>query len=61
MVKELGDALPVLGELLQRRQVEWRCLLTNAVLLEFAALCPGGSAFEQGNQLPAPLSSFDWF
>ena len=47
MAKLLGDFLPVLGELLQYRQVEWQCLLTNAVPLVFAvALCSGGSAFE---------------
>ena len=62
MAKLLGDFLPVLGELLQYRQVEWQCLLTNAVPLVFAvALCSGGSAFEQRNQLAAPLSGFDWF
>ena len=60
MAKELGDMLPVLGELLQRRQVGWQRLLANAVPVAFAgALCSGGSAFEQGNQLAAPLSGFD--
>ena len=47
MAKLLGDLLPVLGELLQRRQVECQCLLTNTVPVAFAvALCSGGSAFE---------------
>ena len=62
MAKLLGDLLPLLGELLQYGQVEWERLLTNAVPLAFAvALCSGGSAFEEGNQLAAPLSGFDWF
>ena len=62
MPKLLGDLMPVLRELLQRRQVKWQCLLPNVVPMEFAvALCSGGSAFEQDNQLAAPLSGFDWF
>ncbi len=62
MAKLLGNVLPALGELLQCRQVERQRLLTNAVPMAFAgALCSGGSTFEQGNQLPAPLSGFDWF
>ena len=62
MAKLLGDLLPLLGKLLQYGQVEWERLLTNAVPLAFAvALCSGGSAFEEGNQLAAPLSGFDWF
>ncbi len=60
MPKLLGNVLPVLGELLQRRQVERQRLLPNAVPLAFAfALCSGGSAFECGNQLAAPLFGFD--
>jgi hypothetical protein len=60
MAKELGDLMPALGELLQHRQVERQRLLPNAVPLAFAfALCSGGSAFEQGNQLAAPLFGFD--
>jgi hypothetical protein len=43
--KLLGNLLPALRKLLQRRQVYRQCLLTNA--------------FEQGNQLAAPLSGFD--
>ncbi len=62
MAKELGDVLPVLGELLQRRQVERQRLPPNAVPMAFAvALCSGGSTFQPGNQLAAPLSGFDWF
>ena len=62
MPKLLGDLMPVLRELLQRRQVERQRLLPNAVPMAFAvALCSGGSAFEQDNQLAAPLSCFDWF
>ncbi len=58
--KLLGNLLPALRKLLQRRQVYRQCLLTNAVPVAFAvALCSGGSAFEQGNQLAAPLSGFD--
>ena len=34
--KLLGDLLPLLGELLQHRQVEWQCLLTNTVPVAFA-------------------------
>jgi hypothetical protein len=62
MTKLLGDLLPALRKLLQRRQIEWQRLLANAVpmLLAFA-LCSGGSAFEQGNQLVTPLFGFDWF
>ena len=60
--KLLSDLLPLLGELLQHRQVECQCLLTNTLPMVFAiALCSGGSAFEQRNQLAAPLFSFDWF
>ena len=60
MAKLLGNLLPALGELLQRRQVERQRLLPNAVPVAFAgALCSGGSAFEQGNQLAAPLFGFD--
>ena len=62
MAKLLGNVLPALGELLQRRQVERQRLLPNAVPIVLAvALCSGGSAFEQGNQLATPLSGFDWF
>jgi len=47
MAKLLGDLLPLLGKLLQRRQVECQCLLTNTVPMAIAvALCSGGSAFE---------------
>ena len=60
MAKLLGNVLPVLGELLQRRQVERQRLLPNAMSMAFAvALCSGGSAFECGNQLGAPLFGFD--
>ena len=62
MAKEMADLMPALKKLLQRRQVEWQRLLTNAVPIAFAvAFCSGGSAFEQGNQLAAPLSGFDGF
>ena len=62
MAKLLGDLLPALRELLQRRQVERQRLLANAVPMALAvALCSGGSAFEQGNLLAAPLFGFDWF
>ncbi len=61
MAKLLGNVLPALGELLQRRQVERQRLLPNAMSMAFAvALCSGGSAFECGNQLGAPLFGFDW-
>ena len=60
MPKELCNLMPALRKLLQRRQVEWQRLLTNTVPMAFAvALCSGGSAFEQDNQLAAPLSGFD--
>ena len=62
MAKLLGDLLPVLGELLQCRQVKCQCLLTNTLPMAFAiTFCSSGSAFEQRNQLAAPLSGFDWF
>ena len=60
MAKLLGDLMPALRKLLQRRQVERQRLLPNAVPVALAgALCSGGSAFECGNQLAAPLFGFD--
>jgi predicted membrane-bound spermidine synthase len=47
IAKLLGDLMPALRKLLQRRQVERQRLLANAVPMAFAgALCSGGSAFE---------------
>ena len=60
MAKELGELMPALRKLLQRRQVEQQQMLTYAVPVALTfALCSGATAFEQGNQFAAPLSGFD--